>query len=537
MKKGISKEIQIMSKGIKIVFLLAALALPVGTYAQVITYPSRTSTNNYRVRTLVNTIQTKTAALRTLAEQNSDTRTTARADRIDNAAADLDAAVDALKNDINARRDTNADLMTVLQRAADVDRVVSMRAVNNRIQTQWSSLRPDFDALARNYNVAWNWNNDVPNTYPNNGGVIVGRGGFDARLTGTYRLNTSLSDNVDNVLDRSLGSYNVSQRANYRSNLERRLGSPDMIVLEKINNRVTMASSLAPQVAFDADGVARAETNARGRTMTTTVSADRNAMTIRYQGERANDFNVTFTPMANGQLRVAKTLYLENQSRTITVASVYDKTDRVARWSDVNYNNNNNTANNGGYNTGGYDNAFLIPNGTRLTARLDSNISTRASQVGDRFTMSVTSPYQYNGAIIEGHVANASNSGRVSGRANVSLEFDSIRMPTGRSYSFAGLVNSVRPLNGDNVSIDNEGAVRDSNQTTKTVTRAGIGAVLGAIIGAVAGGGEGAAIGATVGAGAGAGSVLIQGRDNIDLAQGSEFVITASSPAGVGPIR
>jgi uncharacterized protein YcfJ len=110
-------------------------------------------------------------------------------------------------------------------------------------------------------------------------------------------------------------------------------------------------------------------------------------------------------------------------------------------------------------------------------------------------------------------------------------------MPDGRSYQFAGIVDSVRAMNGDTVSVSNEGTIRDTNQTTKTATRAGIGAVIGAIVGAVAGGGEGAAIGATVGAGAGAGSVLIQGRDNIDLAQGSEFAITASAPAGVGPIR
>ncbi|MDM7921514.1 MAG: YMGG-like glycine zipper-containing protein, partial [Pyrinomonadaceae bacterium] len=72
--------------------------------------------------------------------------------------------------------------------------------------------------------------------------------------------------------------------------------------------------------------------------------------------------------------------------------------------------------------------------------------------------------------------------------------------------------------------------VRDGSQTTRTVTRAGIGAVIGAIIGAVVGGGEGAAIGAGVGAGAGAGSVLIQGRNNIDLQPGSEFQITATGP-------
>jgi hypothetical protein len=147
--------------------------------------------------------------------------------------------------------------------------------------------------------------------------------------------------------------------------------------------------------------------------------------------------------------------------------------------------------------------------------------------------MTVTSPYQYNGAVIEGHVEDAGSSGRIAGRANMTLVFDSIRLGSGPSYRFAGLLDSVRSLNGDTVSVNNEGTIRDRSQTTRTATRAGVGAVIGAIIGAVAGGGEGAAIGAAVGAGAGAGSVLIQGRDNIELAPGSEFMITASAPAGV----
>jgi uncharacterized protein YcfJ len=88
----------------------------------------------------------------------------------------------------------------------------------------------------------------------------------------------------------------------------------------------------------------------------------------------------------------------------------------------------------------------------------------------------------------------------------------------------------VKLTTGEKVSVNNEGTVRDNNQTTKTVTRAGIGAALGALIGAIAGGGQGAAIGAVVGAGAGAGTVILQGRDDVELNQGTEFMITASAP-------
>ena len=171
-----------------------------------------------------------------------------------------------------------------------------------------------------------------------------------------------------------------------------------------------MASSMLPQVTFDADGIARTAVGPSGRTVTTTAGTDRNALSVRYQGERANEFFVTFEPMGNGQLRVTRRLYLEN-NQTVSVTSVYDKVESYANWSMVNSNTNT-----GAYNNGGFRNDFIIPDGTRLTTVLENNINARVSQPGDRFTMRVTSPYQYRDAIIEGHVASAAGSGRLSGR-------------------------------------------------------------------------------------------------------------------------
>jgi hypothetical protein len=147
--------------------------------------------------------------------------------------------------------------------------------------------------------------------------------------------------------------------------------------------------------------------------------------------------------------------------------------------------------------------------------------------------MTITSPSQYYGAVIEGNV-DGERSGVVTGRANLALNFDTIRMENGQTYRFAGIIEQVREPNGNTVSVNNEGLLRDGSQTTKTVTRAGIGAVLGAIIGAIADGGSGAAIGAGIGAGAGAGTVILQGRDNLELAPGTQFTITAMAPSRVG---
>jgi hypothetical protein len=192
------------------------------------------------------------------------------------------------------------------------------------------------------------------------------------------------------------------------------------------------------------------------------------------------------------------------------------------------YDTNREDTNVGGVVTGD----FVVPNGTQLTAVLNNELTTQTVQQGDRFTLTVRSPGQFDGATIEGTVASVERSGRITGRSQMTLDFDTIRLRDGRSYRFAGILEAVRMPNGDVVRIDNEGAVRDSNQTNKTVQRTAIGTAIGALIGAIAGGGKGAAIGAVVGAGAGAGSVYVQGREDLNLEAGTEVTIRATGPRG-----
>ncbi|MEQ1645551.1 MAG: hypothetical protein ABL959_19025, partial [Pyrinomonadaceae bacterium] len=393
----------------------------------------------------------------------------------------------------------------------------------------WSQIRTDLNTLAGYYRVSSNWNNNPGggqwgNNQGNNGQWGNG-GNFDRRLTGTYRLNVAQSDDVTTMVDRAIvnAQYQTNARDRMRTNLERRLRSPETLTFEKRGQMITMSSSNAQSVELTADGVARTETSPNGRSVTTTVQATNRDLTINYDGDRTNDFYLTFTPANNGQLRVTRRVYLENNAQTITVSSVYDKTSQMAEWN----NNTNPPIYNGGSSSG-----FIIPNNTNLTATLDTPLSTRNVRDGERFTMTVDSPSQYNGATIEGTV-DGTRSGVVSGRATMSLNFQTIRMRDGRTYTFAGIVESVRETNGNVINVNNEGTIRDRSQTTTTATRAGVGAVLGAIIGAIAGGGSGAAIGAGVGAGAGAGTVVLQGRDNLELARGSQFTITATAPANV----
>src|SRR6185436_9718254 len=147
------------------------------------------------------------------------------------------------------------------------------------------------------------------------------------------------------------------------------------------------------------------------------------------------------------------------------------------------------------------------------------DLTTKQAKQGDRFTMTVREPGQYDGAVIEGTVGKVDQGGSLTGRSGMTLTFDRIQLRNGQTYRFAGTLSSVRSPNGDTVKVDNEGSAQGNNQTTQTVTRTGI----GTIIGAIAAGGKGAAIGGIIGAAGGAGSVYVTGKENLELPQGTEL--------------
>lgn len=432
---------------------------------------------------------------------------------------EFERATNRLRDNFNGRRSAAADVEEVLSRGAAIDVFMRDYRLGARAEQPWRLIRTDLNTLAGYYRLS----TTVPPAYN------ASRDNFDTRLTGTYRLNSSLSDDATLIVDRALSTS--PNRDRQRTNLIRRLTPPQMLAVEVRNRQVTIASDTAPQVTFTADGAARTETNPNGRQVKITAATSSDGVNLSYEGDRVNDFYVNFMPMGNGQLRVVRRLYLEGRNETLTVSSVYDKVDNTARWTMVDNSSVGQTLPGNTNSTVTGD--FVIPNNTQLIAVLNTPLSTRTGADGERFTMEVRSPGQYSGAIIEGYVSRGERSGRITGRAELSLNFDRIRLRDGSTYRFTGLIDSVRTVNGDNVTINNEGAVRDSNQTTKTVTRAGIGAALGALIGAIAGGGSGAAVGAAIGAGAGAGTVVLQGRNDLELQSGTEFNITATSPANL----
>jgi hypothetical protein len=165
-----------------------------------------------------------------------------------------------------------------------------------------------------------------------------------------------------------------------------------------------------------------------------------------------------------------------------------------------------------------------IPARTEMKIRLDNEIDSKESRDGDRFTATVLSPVRYADATIEGHISRINKSGKLSGKTELALKFDRIRLRNGQSGRIAAQV--VRVYGEDSVKkVDEEGNIESGGRGETTAIRTGGGAALGAIIGGIAGGGKGAAIGAAVGAGAGVASTAIQGSNKVKLERGTEMLI------------
>jgi hypothetical protein len=376
---------------------------------------------------------------------------------------------------------------------------------------------------------------DTLNTAHAQGGYR-GRGRANV-LTGTYQLNPRLSDNPATVADRVTRTL-TTDRQRLRDNILRRLDAPDMMAIERRGRSISLASSAGDVVTFDADGREQVEQTRNGRTIRTVATLNGDRLDINTNGDRTIDYQVSFEPLAGGRsLRVTRRVTDERLTQPVVSRSVYDRVSDDARLGMYSENRpaprpadvaparprdpRNDRADVRG--------DFGVPGGTEIVATLNDNVSTRQSRPEDPFSLTVLSPPQFEGATIDGRVAGVDRTGRVAGRADIAFDFERIRLRNGRTFDFDGTLESIRTTGGDNLRVEHDGAVQDEgSQTGRTATRTGVGAAIGAVIGAIAGGGKGAAIGAAVGAGAGAGSVLIEGRDELELLRGTEFRIRAN---------
>jgi type IV secretion system protein VirB10 len=172
------------------------------------------------------------------------------------------------------------------------------------------------------------------------------------------------------------------------------------------------------------------------------------------------------------------------------------------------------------------DAIIIIPRDTELIIEIQQELSTERNRAGDTFTARIVSPYEIEGATIEGRIERITKPGRIKRRAEMLLSFDRIVLSEDRWSNFSAIVTEVVPVKGDNVkTVDGEGTAIGKRSVKDDAIKIGASTGAGLGIGALTGGPVGAAVGASVGAAFGVGAVVIERGKDIKLNQNQQLRI------------
>lgn len=174
----------------------------------------------------------------------------------------------------------------------------------------------------------------------------------------------------------------------------------------------------------------------------------------------------------------------------------------------------------------------ILPKKTEIFITLRQALNTKAAQPGDALYGRVAVPVTFQdriilpvGTYVIGHVDSAREPGRVKGKAQLILSFDTFILPDGTTRKMEAAVHSAEEYKTNQKGEMGE-LEANSRQGQDVASGALGGALAGATIGAIAGNdGKGAGIGAAVGSGAGAVVGLFRKGDDVVLRKGSTLAI------------
>lgn len=184
---------------------------------------------------------------------------------------------------------------------------------------------------------------------------------------------------------------------------------------------------------------------------------------------------------------------------------------------------------------------FLVEAGTKIPLSLLNSVSTKHSAEGDRVYLETVFPILANGRIVippgsyvAGTVTQVKRPGRVKGRGELFLRFDSLTLPNGVTRDFRARVGAVDGRSSEEFD-RTEGKIKSEGNKSGDARNIGEAAAAGASVGVIAGGaagryGMGAGIGAAAGATAGLMGVLLSRGPDAILAKGSSLEMILDRP-------
>jgi hypothetical protein len=178
-----------------------------------------------------------------------------------------------------------------------------------------------------------------------------------------------------------------------------------------------------------------------------------------------------------------------------------------------------------------------IDPGTRIPLTMLNSVSTKHAVEGDRVYLESIFPVMVNGKVVippgssvAGTVTSLKRPGRVKGKGELYVRFDTLILPNGVVRDFKSRLGSIDGR--DNQGFDREeGRIKGEGNKTGDAQTVGVGTTTGATVGAIAGrslGGVG--IGAAAGAGAALMGVLLTRGPDVVLAKGSTVEMLLDRP-------
>lgn len=184
---------------------------------------------------------------------------------------------------------------------------------------------------------------------------------------------------------------------------------------------------------------------------------------------------------------------------------------------------------------------YQVDPGTRILLNMINSVSTKQALVGDRLYLETAFPIVSKGHIIipqgswvTGTITEVKKPGRVKGKGELQVRFDSLTLPNGITKTFRSDLGSLdarqsETLKREDSTIKSPGGKKEDADTVIGTTVAG-GAV-GAGVGAAAGHlGGGSAIGLGAGAAAGLIGVLVSRGPDATLTKGSTVEMVLDRP-------
>jgi type IV secretion system protein VirB10 len=183
------------------------------------------------------------------------------------------------------------------------------------------------------------------------------------------------------------------------------------------------------------------------------------------------------------------------------------------------------------------DARFIVPSHTVIPLTLKNAINSRTAFVGQAIYCETIYPITVGnriiipvGSYVKGSVTEVIKPGRVKGRAQVGVRFESITLPSGMTRTMRATLASYSGSGEEDFKRD-EGRIEGKSTKGKDAGAVATTATQGTIIGGLATrSGKGAGIGALSGGVAGLIMVLATRGDHVVLPPGTNFELELSSP-------